>query len=650
MSSFRVAGSELPGTVTDTATTTATATSTATAPTAAAPATGFRTGAHPDAQPGAHPDADTGGLSRRSFITTAALASAVPLGTAAAPAAAQGQERRPGPAEPDFGPNVRVFDPATPAAEIQAALDAAAQQQVVGEFGTGRFAFLFKPGSYDVDAQLGYYTSVAGLGLSPDDVTINGAVRVEGRPQPGGGDSALTNFWRSAENLAVEPAGGANRWAVSQAAPLRRVHIRGRLLLSPRLGGFASGGYIADSVVDGEVVNASQQQWFTRNSTVGGWSDAVWNQVFCGVTGAPAQSFPEPPYTTLPTTPVSREKPFLYVDATGRYRVFLPALRHDTAGATWSAGHTPGSSIPIEQFFVAKPTDSVRAINKALAQGKHLLLTPGIYRLTGTIKVKWAGTVVLGLGFATLVPVTGAVAMRVENVRGVRIAGLLFDAAEAESRALLEIGGGRGRRSDPQDPTSVQDVFFRVGGAGPGRTGTALVVGSDDVLIDHVWAWRADHGSGVGWTVNTAEHGVVVNGADVMATGLFVEHFQRENVLWNGEGGRTVMFQSELPYDPPHQGAYRRPGADGYPAYKVAEQVRRHEAWGLGCYCFFTVDPEIRVRSGFEAPVTDGVRFHDVLTVSLNGAGVIEHVVNDHGGAAQGTATVPVHVIDYPAY
>jgi hypothetical protein len=290
----------------------------------------------------------------------------------------------------------------------------------------------------------------------------------------------------------------------------------------------------------------------------------------------------------------------------------------------------------------------VRTINKALAQGKHLLLTPGIYKLTGTVKVKWAGTVVLGLGFATLTPVTGAVAMRVDDVRGVRIAGLLFDAAEAESKALLEIGSGR-RRSDPLDPTSVQDVFFRIGGAGPGRTGTALVVNSDNVLLDHIWAWRADHGSGVGWTVNTAEHGVVVNGDHVLATGLFVEHFQKENVLWNGEHGRTVMFQNELPYDPPNQAAYRRHGADGYPAYKVAESVRHHEAWGLGSYCFFTVDPTIHVAQGFQAPVRDGVRFHDLLTVSLNGAGVIDHVINDHGGPAQGTATVPVDVVAYPA-
>jgi hypothetical protein len=594
-------------------------------------------------------------LSRRSFVTAAALATAVPV-AAAAPAAAQSgpaAARRHSPvappAEPDFGPHVRVFDPSTPVAEIQAALDAAAAEQVPAEFGTGRYAFLFKPGTYDVDAQLGYYTSVAGLGLTPDEVTINGAVRVEGQPQPGGGDSALTNFWRSAENLAVVPAGGVNWWAVSQAAPLRRVHIRGQLFLFPRQGGFSSGGYIADSAVDGQVINASQQQWLTRDSSVGSWSNGVWNQVFAGVMGAPAQSFPDPPYTTLPTSPLSREKPFLYVDRSGGYRVFLPALRQDAVGTTWSGGATAGSSVPLDRFFIARPADSARTINRALSQGKHLLLTPGIYRLTDTIKVKWAGTVVLGLGYATLTPLRGVVPMTVADSRGVRIAGLLFDAGPVNSRVLLEIGGKHGGRTDPREPASVQDVFFRIGGAGPGRASTALVVNSDNVLLDHIWAWRADHGTGVGWTVNTADTGVVVNGDNVLATGLFVEHFQKYNVVWNGDRGRTVMFQNELPYDPPDQAAWSHHGVDGYAAYKVAEGVRHHEGWGLGSYCFFDVDPAIRTAHAFEAPDRPGVVFHDLLTVSLNGAGVIDHVINDTGGPAGGTATVPVNVVRYPA-
>ncbi|MFI0900956.1 coagulation factor 5/8 type domain-containing protein [Streptomyces sp. NPDC020983] len=466
MSSFRVAGSELTGTATGTAT---------------AAGARFRTGSPADTRPG--PGA---GRSRRTFAASTAPAPAAPPGTAPA-SAARGQERRPGSPEPDFGPNVRVFGPATPAAEIQAALDAAARRQDAG----GGFAFLFRPGTYDVDARLGSCTSIAGLGLSPDDVTINGAVRVEGRPQPGGGGGALTALPCSAENLAVGPADGTGRWAVSQAAPPRRVHIRGQLLLPPRRGGSTSGGHTADPAAGSGVVNASQQPGPTRGSTAAGRPDGVRDQIFRRFAGAPGQPSPQPPCPAAPAAPVSREKPFLHLDAAGRYRVFLPALRYGTADAGRSAGRVRGTSVPIEQFFVAKPADSVVTLNRALAQGKHLLLTPGVYRLTGTLKVTWSGTVVLGLGFPTLVPVTGAVAMRVENVRGVRVAGLLFDAAGEEPPALLEIGG-RGRRSDPRDPTSVQDVFFRVGAGGPGRTGNALVVGSDDVLIDHVRAWHAD--------------------------------------------------------------------------------------------------------------------------------------------------------------
>ncbi|MEU6854050.1 hypothetical protein ABZ901_29500 [Actinacidiphila alni] len=524
---------------------------------------------------------ERGGPGRRSLITTAAFAGVVPV-TAGATGAAHSPARPTPDTHPDFGPHVTVFDPSMPAADVQAALDAATAAQIANEFGTQRYAFLFKPGTYDVDARLGHCTSVAGLGLSPDDVTINGAVRVEGQPRPGGG-SAPTDVWRSAENLAVVPTDGVNRWAASRAASLRRVHIRGRLFLLPRQGGFSSGGFIADSVVDGQVVNASRQRCSIRDSAVGSWSDGVRDQVFAGVTGAPdrpfpeqpfpEQPFPDPRYTTLPAGPLSREKPFLYVDSAGRFRVFLPSPRHGAVGASWTGGTTPGSSVPIERFFIARPTDSVRALNRALAQGKHLLLTPGVYRLAESIKVKWSGTVVLGIGFPTLVPVGGAVPMTVADVTGVRIAGLLFDAGTTESPALLEVGGRRGWRTDPRDPTSLQDVFFRIGGAGPGRAATSLVVNSDNVLLDHVRVWRADRDAGVGRTVDTARTGVVVNGDDVLATGLFVEHFQKDNVVGNGERDRTVMVRNALPYDASDRTVHGRHGVAGRVAYEVADTI-----------------------------------------------------------------------------
>src|SRR5262249_59180389 len=84
---------------------------------------------------------------------------------------------------PNFGPNVLVFDPGMPIAQIQAAVDAVAAQQVDSEMGTGRFTLLFKPGVYGSAAapltfQVGYYTEVAGLAASPGDVLINGHVDV----------------------------------------------------------------------------------------------------------------------------------------------------------------------------------------------------------------------------------------------------------------------------------------------------------------------------------------------------------------------------------------------------------------------------------------------------------------------------------------
>jgi hypothetical protein len=216
------------------------------------------------------------------------------------------------------------------------------------------------------------------------------------------------------------------------------------------------------------------------------------------------------------------------------------------------------------------------------------------------------------------------------------------------SPVLLQVGTEHAHKSDTANPTSIQDVFFRIGGATPGKATTSLVVNSDNVLLDDIWAWRADHGNGVGWTVNTADTGVIVNGDDVTAYGLFVEHYQKYQVIWKGENGRTIMFQNEMPYDPPNQAAWRQDDILGYAAYKVADSVETHEGWGLGSYCFFNVDPTIHATRGFEVPDAPGVKLHDLLTVSLGGVGVIDHVVNNTGAAAQGPGTVPVNLVSYP--
>ena len=563
----------------------------------------------------------------------------------------------------DLGSNVVIFDPTMPVAEIQAKVDAIHAEQVDNEMGTQRYSLLFMPGTYGSAAEplvfeVGYYTEVAGLGLSPNDVVINGHVEVHNRCLAADNCIALVNFWRSLSNLTINVTGSegcyasANFWAVSQASPMRRVNITGGNLslmdyctAGPQ---YASGGFIADSQT-GFVINGSQQQFLVRNSTIGGWSNAVWNQVFSGVNGAPAQSFPTPQYTTLATTPVSQERPYLYVDADGEFAVWVPDPATNSSGTTWANGQTPGHSLAISEFYIAKPGDSITAINKALSKGKNLLLTPGVYDVASSIEVKRANTVVLGLGVATLTAVNGAIPLTVDDVAGVEIAGIMIDAGAQNSPVLLRLGksNGNNHNSSAANPTVLHDVFFRIGGPHVGRASLSLEVNSDDVILDNIWVWRADHGEGVGWTVNTADTGVVINGDDVVATGLFVEHFQKYNLIWNGERGTVIFFQNELPYDAPNQAAWQHDGSLGWAAYKVDDAVTTHELWGGGVYIYTNVDPSLHASRGFEVPVSPGVKLHDLVTVNL-GAGTIDHVVNDTGALVNSDAVgVGSYIVEF---
>ncbi|NEB66621.1 discoidin domain-containing protein [Streptomyces fulvissimus] len=544
----------------------------------------------------------------------------------------------------DLGPNVHVFDPSTP--NIQAKLDEVFDQQEASHFGNGRHQFLFKPGTYNnLNAEIGFYTSISGLGLKPDDTTINGDVTVDAGWFNG---NATQNFWRSAENLALNPVSGTNRWAVSQAASFRRMHVKGGLNLAPNGYGWASGGYIADSKIDGQVGNYSQQQWYTRESSIGGWSNSVWNQTFSGVEGAPATSFPEPRYTTLQTTPISREKPFLHLDG-NTYKVFVPAKRTNARGVSWN-GTPQGTSIDLNQFYVVKPGATAATINQALSQGLNLLFTPGIYHVDQTINVNRADTVVLGLGLATIIPDNGVTAMKVADVDGVKLAGFLIDAGTVNSPTLLELGPQNSSADHSANPTSIQDVYVRIGGAGAGKATTSIAVHSDDVIIDHTWVWRADHGEGVGWETNRADYGVRVYGDDVLATGLFVEHFNKYDVEWYGERGRTIFYQNEKAYDAPNQAAIQNGDTRGYAAYRVDDSVDVHEGWGMGSYCNYNVDPTIIQEHGFKAPVKPGVKFHSLLVVSLGGMGHYNHVINSTGASTvpAGTSTVPSTLVSFP--
>jgi hypothetical protein len=581
---------------------------------------------------------------------------------------------------PDFGSNVLIFNPSMPQSQVQAAVDSVSSQQVNNQFGTQRYALLFEPGTYGsatnpLVIQVGYYTSVAGLGLSPNDVVINGAI--VSFNQCFGLCTGLNNFWRSVSNLTLniklpkthpayapappEDPGCANSndlYAISQAAPIRRVNVNGLLFLFDYCNtGFTSGGFIADSKFSTVVINGTQQQFLVRNSQLGGgWSNGVWNQVFSGVAGAPATCFPcANPYTTLATSRVTREAPFLYQDASGNYNVLVPSAQQNSSGTSWAAGPTPGTSLPIDNFFIAQPADSAATINTAIHRGKSLILTPGVYRLDQPIDVTRPDSVVLGLGFPTLTPTNGNAAMTVASAKGMVISGVLFDAGATTSPVLLQVGDGHARSdNEASDPSLLADVFFRIGGAAAGSATTSLVVNSNNVILDDTWAWRADHGNGVGWTTNTADTGVIVNGDNVTAYGLFVEHFQKTEVLWNGNGGTDVFFQNEMPYDVPSQAAWMEaPGVDGYPAFKVADNVTSFNGYGMGSYSFFNQGLDIFAANAFEVPATlPAGSLHDLLTIFLDkvhGKGGILNVINNIGGSSTiANPDTPVTVVSYP--
>ena len=613
-----------------------------------------------------------------ALAVTVVAALAVPAGTAAAAPQSPAHAQVAAPAKPhsqpagmpDLGANVIVFNPSMPQSEIQSTVDAIAAKQVGNQFGSERYALLFAPGTYGSVAkplsfQVGYYTQVSGLGNKPGDVVINGSINVYNQcfptADPSASDcTALVNFWRSLSNLTINVTGGegcrtnTEFWAVSQAAPMRRVAVNGGTTLmdyctaGPQ---YASGGYIADSKFSNSILNGTQQQFLVRNSNIGGWSNGVWNQVFSGVVGAPAQSFGQPgaqPYTTLPTSPVTQEIPFLALNLLGNLQVDEPQLQHNSSGTSWTAPHR---AVSIHDFFIAGPATSAHDINRALSRGSNLILTPGVYSLDETIRVKRADTIVLGIGFPTLVPKNGVVSMSIGNVSGVKLSGVIFDAGLVNSPVLLQVGEGKARgTARAASPTLIQDVFFRIGGAIAGKATTSMVVNSSEVILDDIWAWRADHGEGAGWNTNTADTGVVVNGDNVTAYGLFVEHYQKTEVIWNGNGGRTVFFQNEMPYDPPSQQAWQASSTfKGYPAFVVSPGVTTFQGYGMGSYSFFSQGVDIHASTAFQVPVTPRVALHDVLTVFLSGSGGIDSVVNGTGAPVSAAVQAkPSNVISYP--
>lgn len=551
-----------------------------------------------------------------------------------------------------FGENVYFFSPEDNPEEVNKILSDMYEQQEENQFGKERYAVYFMPGEYDesIQVDVGFYTQVAGLGELPTDTKIAGLnCSAQWLGDDPGNHNACCNFWRGVENIEI---GSNTMWAVSQATFMRRVQVDGALYLHDNYG-WCSGGFLADSNIELMTDSGSQQQWLSRNCNWKKWMGQNWNMVFVGTeTGKnPTGTWPAIPYTTVAETERMQEKPFLIYDETEGYQIFVPDIRENATGVSWKEENA-GRKIDLEDFYVAKPKeDTAVSLNEALAKGKHLLLTPGIYELEESLKINQKDTIVLGMGYATLLPINGNSCLEVGDVTGVTLAGILFDAGEKKSDNLLVVGTEQGV-PESGETIFLSDLFFRVGGTEtkmPTSVDCCVTIHSDNVVGDNFWVWRADHGAQVAWDKNVAKNGIIVNGDDVRLYGLMVEHFEEYQTIWNGENGRVYMYQSEIPYDVPsgqqwmsHEGT-----VEGYASFYVAEDVKNFEAFGLGIYLYNRDNP-VTLHTAMEVPDCKGVKVHHICTVMLNGYPGMEHLINDCGKEVMHTSAREI-ICEYEA-
>ena len=558
------------------------------------------------------------------------------------------------PTVPEWPMNVMVFTPDDDIADIKKKIavtedpitnyidaqgNTASTYNSDHHFSTKHYALLFAPGEYkDCTFEVGYYVQMLGLGKT---VKGEGAVRFTGEnsgpfvpalnkdmpetdggsiPYPGSG-LCLDTFWRSAENFSAENI----VWAVSQAAPLRNVYVSSDLTFGDG-GAYSSGGFLANAEVGGKCNFVANQQWFSRAVDFkGAVEGGAWSTVFAGCTGVniPKENIEVGDLvSTVEEIPKVRvEKPFIVLNnENGEYELHVP--KGTTDPKLTSGSHLDDSNNTVRSFSKVKvckpflPIDDdgnyteipdstynditefdeelTSEIQKALDDGKDIVLCAGIFFLTQPLVVKYTNQVILGLGLATLVaPQDGSPCIRVlANTSGVRIAGLVLEASKQSLstdksnnnsdnvRSLLDFG--EPYQTDPGDtsnPGAITDLFTRVGGSNLDRsisTDVMVRVLSGNVVGDNLWLWRADHGKlrpgekpndenfpryhqvriyetvdGIHNKVDECmvNNALVVNGDNVNMYGLFCEHTVQDQMIWKGEHGSVCFYQCELPYD-----------------------------------------------------------------------------------------------------
>lgn len=530
----------------------------------------------------------------------------------------------------------------------------ATQGEDTRQFADGRYAFALLPGEYWLDLDIGYYTSLLGLGQKPDDVVIHGKVEV---PNSANG-KALDNFWRSCEGVTIHVGGdGRNHWRVSQAAPFRRNVVHGTLVFgqsTPDELGYASGGFVGECAVrgvgdrPGRIDMGTQQQFYVGSTEFDELRGGSWNFLMAGTRSGPISDREMIQGGKLNTCrgPIESmaAKPYLMARGPDEFELVVPKFHSQVEGPP---SYDDGSVTKTKRFTIVDPEVSVEEVNEALSDGYSVVFSPGIYRYPQPLEVFRPGTVLLGLGLATLVPTQGTAAIIVDAA-GCRVAGLMIQAGprpagKSASPCLVAVGGMDGpREGDPEQPTLLQDVFCRVGGPDlDGECETMLLVNQSHTILEDTWSWRADHTDavrdGLGVERAKVDHCLVVNGDSVTCYCLMIEHSLKELCVWNGHHGRVLFIQSELAYDVGDGGE-----TWDYPGLRVTG--RGFYGAGLGFYSFFSKTHEATeehpaVSSAVVVP-EDAV-IDSAMTVFLNsedGGGVIRGVINGRGQPTDGAS------------
>lgn len=529
-----------------------------------------------------------------------------------------------------------------------------------GEWTTKRQAYYFKPNvkgqTYDAGGSgsassseansilLGFYSHIGGLGKVPSDVKLGSVFT---KPHLSGGANATCTFWRSMENVDVMRDFA---WTVSQSTSARRMLIESTSKYISDIGEsnfWGSGGFIADTHYTSDRPDwAGQQQWYTRNAVFPEGSNAMggsYNMLWQGCVNPPKEDKINSP---IATTPIIREKPFLFIDNDGEYKIFVPAWQKDRVGVSWTDTDMGKGEIQdlLSDWYVTKEGDTDVEINNALKAGKNIFFTPGHYSLNAPIQVNRKNAILLGAGIATVTLEPTAKnkwgCIYADDKDGIIIAGLLMDSLNSTTYQV-RVGDENANANHSENPILLTDITCRVGGvqANNIQIQASMQINSNNVVGDHFWLWRADHGTQNGkdrWTRDRCKNGLIVAGDDVTLYGLFVEHFQEYEVLWLGERGRTYFFQNEPPYDAPNQATWSSQNGkvDGYAAFKVANTVKEHHSIGLGSYAVFTgTDGHVNKKNGFEIPNSPNVTLEKMCTNRFAGTGNIQNVINGLGGS-----------------